>query len=432
MKLILNFGREFQTAVIIILLLVSYGYNGPFFYLHFIILLGFLLFKIKDYFMYLYLDKYFILGIFILSIWIIYGLVITPYIFDKNLHLKYLFVSFYYMICSLALIDLSLKDFTRFRDIFQSVTVLWIALNLVLLILYILGYDVRLTKPIGIENINEEVPFSGFFYNRNIFSLINLLFFYIYYFIPKNTNKKTTLIVLLTLTSFILFSESIKGLIGISLIFFIKFIKRIFLSDINHIRKKSFIIITFLIILIPLLSQQLNVFNRIGKFYNEFIKDRNVEKISDSSYRRRWLLENSMSIINKHPFTGIGAQSSTYFLVDPYVQLLIKRGTIKFYRNEPRGTYSHCNYTEIALATGWPGFFLYYFPILLTFFYLMLRRKKNVFIEISIYFIVLKLFIDIGMVSYYDLLHFIILSFVLLTALKYSKSDENSISRHNS
>jgi len=338
------------------------------------------------------------------------------------------------MISSLALVDLSLEDFARFRNIFQRVTTLWIAINLVLLILYILGYDVRLTKPIGIENINEEVPFSGFFYNRNIFSLINLIIFYIYYFITKNTNKKTTIVVLLTLTSFILVSESIKGLIGIALILLIKFSKYFFLSGVNYIRKvkrSSLIIVTIMIILIPLLSQQLNVFNRIEKFYNDFFKDRKEEKISDSSYRRRWLIENSISIINQHPFTGVGAQSSTYFLVDPYVQLLIKRGTIKFIGNEARGTYSHCNYTEIALATGWPGFFLYYFPILLTFFYLLLLRMKNVFIELSIYLICLKLLIDIGMVSYYDLLHFIVLSFVILVALKYSKTDEISISRYN-
>jgi hypothetical protein len=335
------------------------------------------------------------------------------------------------MISSLALVDLSLEDFARFRNIFQRVTTLWIAINFVLLILYILGYDVRLTKPVGIENINEDVPFSGFLYNRNIFSLINLIIFYIYYFISKNTNKKKTIVILLTLASFILFSESIKGLIGIAIIFFVKFIKNIFLNDINHVKKKRFVIVVFLIILVPLLSKQLNVLHRIEKFYNEFFKDNNEEKISDSSYRRRWLIENSISIINQHPFTGVGAQSSTYFLVDPYVQLLIKRGTIKFVGNEARGTYSHCNYTEIALATGWPGFLLYYFPILLTFFYLLLLRKKNVFIEFSIYLIGLKLFIDIGMVSYYDLLHFIILSFVLLVGLKYSKIDEISISRNN-
>jgi O-antigen ligase len=433
MKVNFRIGKAHFFVFILLLTFFSFGSASAFFYFH-LLVLGFLIaMRTMELLKTNSIGKYLIASCLTMVLWIVYALAITFFTFNPGLHVKYIFLSFFYIIGTLSLIDCITRDQLLFGKIVNILTTSWIIINGVLLLLFIMGYSVKSGFVQVYNNLESNIGFSGFFSNRNRFALTTVLISALYFYFSSDKTDKFKVYIgkTLVLLTFLLLSQSVKGLVGFSFIFIVHYFGKIKLKKFIN----SFLLFTIFVLVLNF-AFNFNVFNRVKKIYQLVTNKIDELKISDSAYMRAWFFNQSIEIIKEKPLTGIGAQSSTYFLVDPYKKLLISRGVLIYKEGEPKGTYSHCNYTELGLTAGVFAIVLYYFPLFFILIALILKKQKNNILNFVLVLIILKLFIDIGMVSYYDFIHNIILSIVFIYTFKnittfHNKADDLSLPNTN-
>lgn len=159
------------------------------------------------------------------------------------------------------------------------------------------------------------------------------------------------------------------------------------------------ILVLMLVVLVYELSK-LDIFSgivsRVDLLLNLFRKN----SLSDgSSLIRKDLVELGFYIWLSHPVFGIGIDNSH----------------VKVFESLGHNYYLHNNYVELLADGGLVAFLLYYFPYIYLFINTLKKYKNN--IEVSSFIIVLiivLLFLDYGLVSYYSKTHWIYLMFLFV------------------
>lgn len=307
--------------------------------------------------------------------WCILNILLTPYAFNKQRHLKVIILTIFYTLISILLLQFVMKSKKYWIKIFYNVNVFWIFLNIVVFFLDIL------------EIHDVDGSFSGVFVNRNSFAintifLISILIFFGQCLEKKQSRKLKSLIILSVF--FTIISYSFKGFIGLLILFTFYYFDR----EIKLNRRIKYIFLV-IVILVSGLSLEGKMFNRISMYFNVISCNKEVNVYeSNSAMERESLIKQGLNLAKQNIWTGIGVDNSRYFL---YV--INKRGNEKY-------LYSHNNYIEMLLNGGIFVFLLYYVPILIILLKFLKNRRKNKIIRYGIMLIFLKLFWDIGMVSY--------------------------------
>jgi len=340
----------------------------------------------------------------LLLLWIPLVLLLTPFARDISLHLTYTIITVFYVSYSVLIVNYLLGSNKRFVGTLFLLNVFWCLINIIFLILYIFGY----------LNYYGDEQFSGIFINRNQFALITTILFFFNLNNKKYFQRKAFLNLLLITDIVLIFSAlSMKGFLGLFLILFIQYWEYI-----KRIRKWPVILILSIFFLgIILIDNPIKV--RFDRFILVYKNPKSL-KISESAYERSWLFKEGLKLTRKHLATGVGVNNSRYFLVTPYDKLLEERGQKE---KGSLGSYSHCNYIEMLLNGGILGFILYYTPIFLILFSSLKSSLHDKTFRTIYVLLFYKLFLDIAMVSYFDLAHTLILafSFVLYFKKKYNE-----------
>ncbi|WP_210366120.1 O-antigen ligase family protein [Bacillus sp. REN3] len=377
----ISYRNKYIITIVGASLLFTFGIKGPFFYLNWLSGIFIIaIWGIYDYYKNEHkIQKEDLIPIGLLIFWLIFPIILTFNSHDKILHLKYIIISFFYIVVCYIFIKKIFIQKTNLLYFLISMNVIWLGANLVLLIFFLFGI-------IQYEN----GYFSGIFFNRNQFavltgSLSGMLFYFINDYQMKL--KKWIMISVAFSVLMILVSSSLKGLFVIGLMLGLKFFLEL------TAKKKVLFISAITVVIIVLFFIDNPVMDRINRFMLA-ITEPHLLKTSESAFNRIWLMKESWGIIQENFLTGIGMNNSILYLYPPYLYF--------FNENPPIGTYSHNNYIEMFLNGGIFTVLFYYLPI--TYLFITSLKKIHEFSLMKLVFtlISIKLVIDLAQVSYFD------------------------------
>ncbi len=335
------------------------------------------------------INKAFMFSWFLMSLWLPYVLLLTPLVYDKVTHLKYIIVSNFYITMCLVLVHILERNRPWLLGVIFFLNFLWVLVNIFLLILFLRG------TPLYIDP-----DFSGVFPNRNQFAitttvLLGLLLFHKKYL--KGKLLKTSNLLVIGDIVLIISSGSVNGLIGASFLvsWYIWF-------NAQKWRKLLCICIVAVLLLGWIHRGNFAKYPRDSLMYR-FVKlsllFRSPEELrpNDSESIRLWFIREGLRITSAKPLTGVGVANSRYYMISPWTrsQILDKNQAVL-------GGTSHTNYIEMLLNGGIPGFLLYYIPVFCILF-LSCKLPRNFdetfFLPAGL---ICKLLIDIAGVTYFD------------------------------
>lgn len=379
-------------ALLIVSILFTYNRSDILFYINWI--LGLLLIAFS--FIYISKNKKINRGIvktwLWATAWLVPVILFTPVIMDKRTHITYILIVLFYTTISSIFVYVSTKTKGNFLDIFYKINVMWVPVNLSLLIIYIINQEDFVTS-----------PFSGVAANRNAFALVTTFIVSILiYFLPKYSAEKIRKIRILIILNIILIlaTLSLKGVFGIFTITVLTYLSR------KTTIRKILIVSLLVVISIGTITTDNQISKRIDRF-RLTINNPNELSISESAYERKWLINESLSIISEKPITGIGVNNSIHYLITPYNQIRMSRG------EDVKGTYSHNNYIEMLLNGGMLAFLLYYLPLIIMLIKVIKDMKTHPSLIYLLILIMYMLMIHIGQVAYFDFINIYIYILVL-------------------
>jgi len=326
-----------------------------------------------------------------LTMWMIYELVVTPWATNPDEHLKILLLTFLYTIFSIICAIYIGGTNNRFIKSIEVAIMVWIIINLIALLLNF----------IGIINYQGR-SFSGVYFNRNTLATTGLLFLVFIIFLKAELIfLKADFcfgIILLSLIILILSTLSSKGLIGI---IFISVVYLAFLKGLKRLIRVSITIFGSFLILFLILD--LDITSRVKENISGFIGINQASEpgfVSASGKERNFLMNEGFAVAMKNPLTGIGVNNSKYHLFPESYYRRLAKG-----QNPESGMVSHNNYVEMLLNGGIPAFILYYFPIIYIIMLLFIKNRSTELTTNNLrkYFMVsifVKLVMDVGMVNY--------------------------------
>ncbi|PTO86896.1 hypothetical protein CWN98_12555 [Vibrio splendidus] len=324
------------------------------------------------------------------TLWLLVPLFFSFYYHDWFLNIKLLLETLLYVIFSIVVCSWMSKDTSRFEVVTSSMTKIWLVTSFLFFVFYISGFVVY------------ENTFSGVYTNRNLFSIVSTLLLICTLCFVEGKSKKITYATLLIIC--VLSTASIKGLIGVLLVIYTYQMKNFRLYKVFGF---SLLLSFFVFIVIQsdtLISQRLS---SLIDVLNSF----DLSGMGSAS-ERLWLIVNGSELAFDHLDFGIGLYNSKYYLFPPWQLLKAERvGDVL-----DVGLYTHMNYLEVLLSTGLFGFLAYYLPHLLIFFRSKSGFRYNINLRFCWVFIVYKLFLDVGMVSYnsFPLVFFYVFSLILI------------------
>jgi len=329
--------------------------------------------------------------------WVVYALAMTRFATDVSRHLQTIVLHAFYVVVLAALLGMCMSSF---RTLVRSVgicTLLWVAFNSILLLAYLLGL------------VSYERDFSGVYYNRNTLAVSGSVLLSFWILLEKNFRaeygRSVVALSIALLVAIVLSTLSTKGLLAVALLLGLKVVA--------SKGARSFIapaIIAVSVVAVLAVAGGAVISRTQQKLAALTMVDREAELVGNSGAERVALLIASARVISSHPWTGVGVDNGRYHLFTPGFFVRYSRGKVD---DVTEGKYSHNNYAEMLLNAGVPAFVLYYAPIV----WLMLRcrKKRNVDgqrddLRRFVYgALALKLLMDVGMVSYNDLSHILLL-----------------------
>lgn len=377
----------FHVSILSILILsvsifFTYPMKTKLFYLNwvagFIVVLSFMVFKKL---------KYDDLKMFVLfTLWLWWEIAVTPFVLDVNLHLKYVSITLFYVVVAIMLFRFIFDSDRRYLSVFYLLSVLWLIANSGALILYITGYPLY------------EGSFSGICYNRNQFAIITLLFMSILLFKKEHYSqltRQTVNFMVVVFGSLIIVSMSVKGFIGLFILLFMySYSKKRFTGKMKSVLLTALVIIAILYIDNPLSK-------RIDKYFH-LIRNLSVYEPGYGHFTRLYLIVRSLDIAYDNLYVGIGVNNSRKVLPTSGNAAKLITGNTREMIATDEGTYSHNNYVEMLLNGGIPAFVLFYLPIFWILFRLLMKKQKCSDTYFPLTLIIIRLFLDVGMVSYFD------------------------------
>ena len=224
--------------------------------------------------------------------------------------------------------------------------------------------------------------------NVNFIGMVGALTFIIALYMLLNSLFKYRIFGLLVLGVSLLVllgSGSKKALLCV----LIGFVSMLFMEFKNKLTYKKFLKLFFIIILfvigyylISKISYFSNIFSRLNRMFDT-LKDDSIA--SGSTYIRKRFIEVGFRVFLEHPLLGIGLDNSSYIT----------------YEINRTSSYLHCNYIELLACTGIVGFVLYYYMYIKTM--LEVFKTKNSYFKLVLVILISMLFLDIGVVSYYEI-----------------------------
>lgn len=325
--------------------------------------------------------------------WVLFALLITPWVDDRVPHLKISSIVIAYTLFSVILINFLLSR-VRLVGVLGRVFALWAVLEFLLLVVFVATGG------------SWSERFSGSYSNPNTLAVTAsfIFLFLIVFRLYLNIKVKPLFwLVLLSLPVFVLLSGSTKGLLGI-------FLVAAGYAFIAFRRENKFIMLTVVSVLMAI---ALVVFSGASERLLSKLQVFTGEEFAPghSGGQRVFLMKEGLRVISENPLTGVGVHNSQHHLFTLRYYILLERGEIP---KGSTGVYSHNNFIEMGLNGGIIAFLLFYIPI---FFVLWktyrakpptrLLGRTRIFILLAI---ALKLFFDVGMVSYNSLIHIFILA----------------------
>lgn len=360
------------------------------------------------------------LSLFIVNSWIILALFLGIFSYNPIIHYKFTLIVIIITISSTVVTFYLIKEFELFKKFVLITSLLFIISNLIMLLLLLL---------FGIYEY-ETKQFSGIYINRNTLAVNAVLLITLLIFIKGYTSKFKAYLIniyILLLIVIVLLTASVKGFIGIILVFIIRIVFNFNLKTIL----KSLMIFLFLIFSISFSGILEN--ENIAPFIDttvdrveshlSVIETNTATEQNNSTLERLWGISESLRIIQDYFITGVGVHNSQFFLLSPFRPLSGRCGF------ECGGIYSHNNYLEILLNGGVFMFLLYYMPI----FYILIKSTKKIFFNsklknfhvLIVSILILKLFNDIAMVSYSVYQNVFIFNLILMMYLMYNRGEKN-------
>lgn len=332
-----------------------------------------------------------------LTLWILVPFILSYNYIDPEINYKLGLETILYVISCVLYLDYLFRKnlFIEFLNFFSS---FWLILSFFFLALYFSGF------------VDYSTTFSGPYTNRNLYSVVCSLLIIGYLTIGKREKLKN--IKIITLIFFILITASMKGLLGLILIFCLyKFeLKRLF---------RFFSVFLFLLCLLFFIYNTDTLISQRLKAMTEILLNYDTSGIGSSS-ERLWLLVNGFKIAVENIWTGIGLYNSKYYLFPPWQEILAQR------RGETLeiGLYTHNNFLEVFLSTGIIGFLVYQIPIIFYYIKSIYFRilEKNIYTLFSFVSLSYIFFLNTGLVSY----NMLPVTLFLCTSIKflYSKKYE--------
>jgi hypothetical protein len=322
------------------------------------------------------------------AMWLIIPVMLTPGILNWPIHLKAILETLMYVLffsCVFSLINISQE---RFFYLFKVIVITVFLISLLSIVDYFF--------------ISKPINFTGFHSNPNTYAvLLVFLLANIVSFPGKMFKSKTIHFLAISLISFqVLLTGSSKGLVGLAIVFslFVLFKAR------KSKRILSLLVLVIFFMSVPLLAEK--SFNRLSdkiSSVTQFNVDASDEKVigHDSGLVRLFLFYDSIRIIGDNWITGVGVNNGQFYLRLP-----------ASFERLMSSINSQNNFSETLLNGGIIAFLLYYAPLIYILSRSIGRSHKNDFEYAIISLIGLKIFLDLGMKSYNDASHIMIVALV--------------------
>ncbi|OPX92830.1 MAG: O-Antigen ligase [Syntrophorhabdus sp. PtaB.Bin006] len=396
-----SFLRYYHIAALLLgVSLLTFGRHDPFMYLTWAVcgivayvVLSFVSISMKVGRLYL--------GVLIaMTAWMWYAIVITPFVVHKDVHINVVIMSFAYSLATVGLLAWLTKEISRFIRMIGMIIVAWVVAGFCYFVLFHMGVISY-----------EERDFSAMYYNRNTLAVVGCFLLCIWLsFLPelrKSYPMGIGSIVIPALCILLIFSTfSTKGFIGVIIVLF-AYGLRLYQGKRRALMLSVFLAVAVLTFTIA----GGGALERVHK------KWEGVATVVDSQFEdttgRLFLIIDSLRIIKKSPLMGVGVYNSQYHLFTPRYWILLQRGQLDS-SEVGVGVYSHVNYLEMFLNGGVPAFLLYYLPLFLLFWRIVKARQVTPFGARIRYMLIsllsLKLFFDIGMVSFESFIHIFVVA----------------------
>lgn len=293
------------------------------------------------------IDRVTVLVLAIVLAWLIVGLILSPFAYDKTEHFKILAITTFYMVTATFFSELLIKSKLNFAKYTFFMVNVWAIVNLILLALFFMGIY-----------IPEKHQFSGVFHDRNVFSITTLL---VVGFAVSHSESMTrgfsrVLLYISVIACFfmILISKSITGSLGLLILMFL-YSQRLTLA------KRIFTFSMLILVFVAVIATDNPLSARISRFIIAIMGDADSLNTNESAYLRVYLIKSGFELIAQNPWVGVGLNNAKEFVVWP------DRGY---------GSFLHNTYLDVFTSGGFPLFLVYYGPIFYCLFSLLSFRKK--------------------------------------------------------
>ena len=337
-----------------------------------------------------------IYGLLFVLGWMFYAMLVSPYATNIGRHFQIALLTIVFSLFTVLCTSIVTQNKKRFLITMRVILYTWLAIACLTFVSFLFGY---------VDYDGRK--FSAMYFNRNTLAIAGLFFLALtLHFKQYICKNRFGFICIALIIGLIFMSQSTKGILGIILTFVIY--NLVDKSVSKAILVSGTILVVFLSAIFLLnIEAILELRNKLGVFIG--INQQDVS-VGDSGFERLWLILEGLRVAGENLLTGVGIDNSRYHLISPRQEILAARGE----GTPGEGIYSHNNYIEMLLNGGIPALILYYVPIF------WLSKKVYSFLPKSRWqkkirafvftILMLKLFLDIGMVSYMNLIHILILS----------------------
>lgn len=268
-------------------------------------------------------------------LWLVASLGLTPWAVDVVNHVKIWIVCFLYTTVSIVIyFRLMENDGRLVALLFFWLTVVWTGGSIILFA----GWCV------GVVNYGK-IDFSGFFHDRNVYSIATLIvisFIQFYQFYLTKLQRKLVSVMILMCFFFVLVGKSVTGLMGVGILVYsyLKFIKKV-----RYPLFKGLMVLTTFLILATIVKAP--IIKRLEKI--SYVVSGDMDKLyaGQSVFDRLYLIKAGWQLSKEHFITGVGLDNARNFVSRPGDE-------------KKEGVFLHNTYLDILSSGGAITWVCYY------------------------------------------------------------------------
>lgn len=270
-------------------------------------------------------------------VWLVYGLLLTPFAYDTSHHFYALTKVFSLTLISQFVVASAFSAQNQLTTIIKLTAATWVFVSLLFMVMWGLGL------------YQYDGDFAGLYDNRNEFAVQTVVLVAFVLFLVRS--QLFLFVIAATALLLVLASGSLKGLFSLILIFAYPW----FLTGSALVRigvvVSGIAVAGSIYFCVPEFQSRLD---RFVLAFHEF----EALRVGESAFLRPWLIIEGGKLIQDNPMFGVGIDNARFFLIPP-IDHFVERGV---------GMYTHNNYMEMALNIGLIGSAVFYAPVLYVFF----------------------------------------------------------------